>query len=145
MDFPLQHIGHSLQTVPMPTATVTQTPLVGGGSVCMVTIDFNREPSSHTNTTHQSDESSTLAPLSPSEQVGHTNITTQLRNLERYYSSFRATEYRNEINRLFPLNRIVKTFRQKKKRKLFCGRREVYTWSYVRTGKRWDTDYTTSM
>ena len=37
------YIGHSLAAVPMPTTTVTYTPLVDGCSVGTVTINFNRD------------------------------------------------------------------------------------------------------
>ena len=83
MNSPLQHLGHRLQIVPMPTATVTQAPLVCGGSVCTVTIEFNRRPRTHADTTHQSYESGKVEPLSPSEHVQNTNMTTQLINLDR--------------------------------------------------------------
>ena len=68
----------------MPTTTVTHTPSVDGGSVRTVTINFNREPSANTVTSNQPDASVRVEPLSPSKQIEHTNMITQLRNLERY-------------------------------------------------------------
>ena len=58
------------------------------------------------------DTSVRVEPLSPSVQIEHTNMVTKLRNLEQYYPALRATEYSDEIDRLFPLNRIEETFRR---------------------------------
>ena len=96
----------------MPTTTVTYTPLVDGGSVGTVTINFNRELSANTVITNQPDESVRVEPMSPPEQIEHINMVTELRNLERHYPARRAAEYHAEIDRLFPLNRIEETFRR---------------------------------
>ena len=55
------------------------------GNVRKLTIPFNKERSAPTVTTSHPDESGRVENLSPSEQLEHTNMTTQLRNLERHY------------------------------------------------------------
>ena len=61
----------------MPTATVTQTLFVGGGSEKTLTIDIKREPSANTGTTHLR----RVCYQSPPKTIKRTNMTTELRNL----------------------------------------------------------------
>ena len=75
----------------------------------------------HIATINQLSESDRVLPLTPDEQIEHTNMTTQLRNLKRYYPALRTTEHRAEIDRLFPLDRIEETFRRNVNEYYFAG------------------------
>ena len=87
----------------------------------MVAVYARLLPRANTVTKNQPDAFVRVEPLSPSERIQHTNMVTQLRNLERYYPARRATEYRAEIDRGFPLNRIKETFRRNVNEYYFAG------------------------